>query len=110
MAESVAVENRKVNLGRICAPVQNPSGKVRIGGASVWSWMVLVDMTDERDATDDANSRNALCVASSESGRIGVGVACIGVEVDMGTAGTTRVFIINNPMIPAMTRMTAISA
>jgi hypothetical protein len=69
--------------------------------------MVLSDTAAERDATDDANSRNALCVATMESGCMGVGVARTGVGVGTGTAGATRGLIINNPMIPTRTRMTA---
>jgi len=69
--------------------------------------MVFSDTAVEREATDDANCRNALCVANVESGRMGVGVARTGVGVGTGTGGATRGFIINNPMIPAVTRMIA---
>lgn len=72
--------------------------------------MFSADMAAERDATDDANWRNALCVATAEGGRMGVGVAIVGVGVGVGTAGAMRDFIIDNPMMPVTTRMMARTA
>ena len=69
--------------------------------------MLPEDIAAERDATDDANWRNALSVAMEESGRMGVGVAIGGAGVGVGATGAIRDFIVDNPMMPATTRMMA---